>query len=119
MRFMRSRQGSLLDEDEESQSVLSFISTVTAAPVACPSQGVARPQCGSFLKRSHSQLKRMALGTSAVPSIQGKKGFVFQAAKECSQDASTCPQQVREPDKKRLKIDQGHALEDSVFRILQ
>ena len=26
--------------------------------------------------------------------------------------------QVREPDKKRLKIDQGHALEDSVFRIL-
>ena len=89
----------------------------------------------------------MALGTSAAPSIQGKKGFVFQAAKECSQDASTHPPQVhtawhchsllvvhgqpashvllmcvalqvREPDKKRLKIDQGPALEDSVFRIL-
>ena len=73
--------------------MLSFISTVTL-PVPRPTVGVAHPQCGSFLKRSFSQLKRMALGTSATPSVQGKKGFVFLAAKESSQDASTCPPQV-------------------------
>jgi hypothetical protein len=112
MLLSQNRQGGLLEEDEDSQSVLNVLSsTADGNPsgngLSVFQRHLSQTHCGSFLKRNRSQLKRLASATSKVPNaIDGQKGVVFKVVPSSNDVGTplTTGSKTTQPVKKKPKL---------------